>query len=917
MPTSIHPQLRWHNRLEARVVAGVILLVALSLAGVLLAATRVVTRSAVNRASGDLGDARAAFDRLIEERAANAAAQTRLILALPVFRATIASRDIPTVSEMANGYRQDLGARFAILTNPAGGIVAAPGWSAPLEPSPSLLAMIARAREASQREIVLVQDQLFLVISEPVKFAEELLGTITFGFPLDDRVAQQLAQVTHSEVNLVSSRSLIGSSLPAAERQALSTALTETDLAALRGISSEVRTLGGRRFIEGVFPLLHDRTSDDIGWLVLLQDWAPTQQFLDELRRSLLLAGIAAFLLALGGGLVFSRRTTRPLIDIADAARAIAAGEWNRRIPVRGTAEAASMAEAFNEMTRSLRDSAERLKASYQRFHTVTQSARDPIISTDELGNVTFWNRSAEATFGYEEAEMLGQPIATLVGDADRRSYLEALPTPISEDPAFGRTIEVTGVRKDGGIFPTEFSLAAVHGPQGTAFTAVVRDLTERKQAQEALRQRDEQLRQSQKMEAIGRLAGGVAHDFNNLLMAIRGYAELLTQTLEEGDQRREDAEEILKAADRAAGLTRQFLAFSRRQVITQRAVALDQTVENMQNMLQRLIGEDITMSTEIWPGLLPVLADSSQVEQIIVNLVVNARDAMADGGKITMELRNIELDHVGVVAHPGLQPGDYVEMSISDTGSGMDSETLSHVFEPFFATKDAGKGTGLGLATVYGIVQQNGGAIEVQSRLGHGTTFCIYLPRATDFGTAAAPRPALMTDGSETILLVEDDDRVRVLVANMLKKHGYTVLLASQGDQALEIAARHRGKIHLLVTDVVMPGINGRLLSERLATTRPDTRVLYMSGYSNDAILRHGVKSATTHFIQKPFSIEGLAQKVREALCDVPPPSVAASFRVRRLLSPSSSSPSIAERTRRGSARRAPSSAAPRCTRA
>jgi nitrogen-specific signal transduction histidine kinase len=398
------------------------------------------------------------------------------------------------------------------------------------------------------------------------------------------------------------------------------------------------------------------------------------------------------------------------------------------------------------------------------------------------------------------------------------------------------------------------------------AFTAVVRDVTERKQSLATLQQREEQLRQAQKMEAIGRLAGGVAHDFNNLLMAIHGYGEMLVANLD-GDPRREDAEEIVKAADRAAGLTRQLLAFSRRQVIKQQAIELDKLVENMRNMLQRLIGADIRIDTDVWPDLMPVMADSTQVEQILVNLVVNARDAMPSGGLISIELRNIELDRVGVAAHPGLQPGDYVEMAVSDTGSGMDSETTSHIFEPFFTTKERGKGTGLGLSTVYGIVQQSGGAIEVQSRIGHGTTFYIYLPCASDLGKPAPIKPAAAQAISETVLLVEDDDRVRALISNMLKKQGYSVLLASAADQAMEIAARHRGPIHLLLTDVVMPGTSGRHLSERLTAERPETRVLFMSGYSDDAILRHGVKQAAAHFIQKPFSIDALAHRIRDIL--------------------------------------------------
>jgi PAS domain S-box-containing protein len=859
-------QILWHNRMEARVIAAILLLVGLSLTGVLVAATQVATASAVSRASVNLQDARQAFYGVVDSRAENVSSQTRLIITLPIFRATIASGDIPTLLAMADGYREQLKARFAVLANPSGKIIAASGWQSQWEAASTLLGSNANAR-ASLRDIVPIGGELFLIVSEPAKFAEELIGTITFGFSLDDGVAQELAQVTHAEVNLISGGKLAGSSLPPTEQQGLRAALSGSAPPTAKGISGNLQSIGARKFIGGSFPIFRDRESDNVGRLLLLQDWAPTQQFLDELLRSLLLTGIAGFALALGGGLVFSRRTSQPVMDIADAARHITAGDWTRQVPVRGSAEAIAMATAFNDMTRSLRDQAERLKSSYQRFSTVTQSARDAIISTDESGAITFWNRSAEATFGYAENDVIGQPITMLMAESDRAGYQSALPIPSDDDVIFGRTIEVTGIRKDGAFFPSEFSLAAVRSAQGTAFTAIVRDVMERKQTQDALRQRDEQLRQSQKMEAIGRLAGGVAHDFNNLLMAIRGYAELLMQALNEGDERRNDAEEIVKAADRAAGLTRQLLAFSRRQVITQQAVALDQVVETMQNMLQRLIGEQIELDTKVWPGLTPILADRTQIEQILVNLVINARDAMPNGGKIAIELRNIELDGIGVAAHPGLKPGDYVEMAVSDTGSGMDAETAARIFEPFFTTKESGKGTGLGLATVYGIVQQNGGAIEVQSKVGYGTTFFIYMPRATDFGKPAAPRRSMMAGGSETVLLVEDDDRVRGLVSHMLRKHGYTVLLASQGDQALEIAARHRGRVHLLLTDIVMPGISGRVLSERLMISRPETKVLYMSGYSDDAILRHGVKSAGTHFIQKPFSAETLAEKVRETL--------------------------------------------------
>ncbi len=857
--------------MEARVAAGILLLVMLSLSAVLVTATRVATASAVNSAADNLEGARSGFYRLVDERAGFASKQTRLITELPLFRSMminpVIANDVATLTEMADRYRQSLSAQFAIVTTPDGQPLATPGWVQGEAMPPPLLATIkGAARGESRRDIVPIDGKLLLITSEPAKFAQaEILGTVTFAFPLDDRVAQQLAQITRADINLVTGNRLAGSSLSAVEQKDVVALLAGGSLGTATGISSGVRTIGERRFIEGTFPLFRDRSTDG-GHLVLLQDWAPTQAFLDELRRALLLAGVGGFVLALAGGVFFSHRTSQPLMDMAAAARDIAGGDWTRTVPARGSAEAATMATAFNDMTRSLRDQAERLNASYLRFSTVTQSARDAIISADGHGDITFWNRSAEATFGYAEAEVLGRPITMLIVESDRAAYKAALPDPNAQDLTFGHIIEVIGLRKDGSQFPCEFSLAALQGRDGIAFTAVVRDVIERKQSQDTLKQREEQLRQAQKMEAIGRLAGGVAHDFNNLLMAIHGYAEMLIHNLAPGDERRTDAEEIVKAADRAAGLTRQLLAFSSRQVITQQAVALDQLVQNMQNMLQRLIGPEIQISTKVWPDLTPVLADTTQVEQIFVNLVINARDAMPGGGKISIELRNIELDKIGVAAHPGLQPGDYVEMSVTDTGSGMDTETLSRIFEPFFTTKENGKGTGLGLATVYGIVQQNNGAIEVHSRVGHGTTFYIYLPRATDLGKPA-PIPVGTGAGTETVLLVEDDDRVRALVSNMLRKNGFTVLLASAGDQALEIAARHRGRIHLLLTDMLMPGLNGRMLSERLTATRPETRVLYMSGYSDDDILRLGVKKNAAHFIQKPFSVDALIHKVRDAL--------------------------------------------------
>ena len=404
-------------------------------------------------------------------------------------------------------------------------------------------------------------------------------------------------------------------------------------LGAATGISSDVRAIGGRKFIEGTFPLFRDCTTD-IGHLVLLQDWSPTQAFLDQLRSSLLFAGIGGFVLALAGGIFFSHRTSQPLMDMAAAARDIAGGDWSRTVPARGSAEATTMANAFNAMTRSLRDQSDRRTGAvpavfyghtirWRRHHLDRRARRHHILGPQRRSHVRLHGkRGARTADHYVDRR------------ARSRDIQVGAPGTEGKRPTLGHIIEVTGLRKDGKQFPSEFSLAALNLGEGTAFTAVVRDVLERQQSQDTLRQREEQLRQAQKMEAIGRLAGGVAHDFNNLLMAIHGYAEMLVQNLAYGDERRTDAEEIIKAAERAAGLTRQLLAFSSRQVITQQAVALDQLVQNMQNMLQRLIGADIQISTKTWPDLTPVLADTTQVEQILVNLVIYARDAMPRGGK-------------------------------------------------------------------------------------------------------------------------------------------------------------------------------------------------------------------------------------------------------------------------------------------
>ncbi|MEO8202114.1 MAG: ATP-binding protein, partial [Gemmatimonadota bacterium] len=423
-------------------------------------------------------------------------------------------------------------------------------------------------------------------------------------------------------------------------------------------------------------------------------------------------------------------------------------------------------------------------------------------------------------------------------------------------------TYELVGKRKDGSRVLLE-ATAKTHnvGGQPGRVTAL-RDITDK-------RSLEDQFRQAQKMEAVGRLAGGVAHDFNNLLTIITSYSELLLSDLAPADPRRNDLDQIRQAAVAAAGLTRQLLAFSRQQVIAPRPIVVAEVVGNIHKMLERLIGEDIDLETHVGQEDSHVIMDPGQLEQIIMNLAVNARDAMPTGGKLTIETATVDLDALYVRSHWPATPGRFCMLAVSDTGCGMSDATRERIFEPFFTTKDPGKGTGLGLATVYGIVKQNHGFIWVYSELGVGTTFKIYLPVATEQPQAlpTIPSSEQLPHGTETILLVEDAAAVRQVVIQILRHCGYTVLDVPDAKAAIEMAKRHPGIIDLLLTDVVMPGMSGRVLAERFATLRPEARVLYMSGYTEDAVVRHGMLTQGINYLQKPFSPATLARRVRQVI--------------------------------------------------
>ena len=491
-------------------------------------------------------------------------------------------------------------------------------------------------------------------------------------------------------------------------------------------------------------------------------------------------------------------------------------------------------------------------------------SISESVIACDPMGRVIFLNPAAHDLTGWSPEEAQGHPLSmilSIVNEVSRQPIEDSADKALPEGVVVGFSNPKVLISKDGSERLIDDRAAPIRDEKGNivGVVLVLRDISNFKRL-------EKQFLQAQKMEAVGRLAGGVAHDFNNLLTIISGYSEILMQR---DFPNKEMLKEIQKAGERAASLTRQLLAFSRQQVLAPEVLSLNTVVGSTEKMLRRLIGEDVRLDTVLDPSLGRVQADPGQMEQVIMNLAVNARDAMPQGGRLTIKTRNADLDEKYAQAHPEILPGRYVMLVVSDTGCGMDKATLAQIFEPFFTTKKPGQGTGLGLATVYGIIKQSGGYIYVDSEPGRGSTFRIFLPqveatvprRKSQLGISSSP------GGNETLLLVEDETAVRSLIRTNLEMKGYKVLEAAEGEEALRLAQQHSGPIHLLITDVVMPLMSGRELAERLGPLRSQMKVLYLSGYTDDTVVRHGLLQGEVEFLQKPFTPGVLTRKVREVL--------------------------------------------------
>jgi two-component system cell cycle sensor histidine kinase/response regulator CckA len=512
----------------------------------------------------------------------------------------------------------------------------------------------------------------------------------------------------------------------------------------------------------------------------------------------------------------------------------------------------------------------EALRLSEASFRSMIENAPYGIYRATAAGQLLRVNPALERMLGYDSpGELLQMNLARdLYFEPDEHQRIIAL---LATKQSF-KDVEVEWKRKDGTLTKARCSglLVKDEGEEEAYFEVFAEDATEKHLL-------ERQLQVAQKMEAVGRLSGGIAHDFNNLLGVIIGYSQVLKKKLEIANPLREHAEEIEKAGQRAASLTKQLLAFSRQQVLAPAVLDLNALLTDLGKMLPRLIGEDVELALQLDPRIGRVKADQSQIEQVVMNLVVNARDALPQGGRLVIETKNITLTPAYTLHHPGSRVGPYVMLSVTDNGTGMNVETLAHLFEPFFTTKERGKGTGLGLATVYGVVKQSGGYIWVDSEIGKGSSFKVYLPQIDEPVTAPAPAalPAESFRGAETILLVEDADALRKLAHALLEQNGYHVLAAENGEEALKIAEQRRERIHLLLTDVIMPGMTGRALADRLVGLRTGLRVLYMSGYTDSAIADQGVLEPGTYLLHKPFSEETLIQKVREVLdAEAPGPS-------------------------------------------
>ena len=715
--------------------------------------------------------------------------------------------------------------------------------------SPLLTHRTLVSREAG---ILALQDGPILIDARPILTSDNqgpIAGTMVMGRVLDVPEFSRLGVLTHTPMKA----ELLNGERLDPDFQSAAGEISHAEPVAITALNDD--SLAGYEELKDLYgkPALIIRVS--LPRPIHVQGQTSLLQFLLLLLASAFVFG--AVILRLLERVVISR-----IANLSDSITQIgASGDLSARLVVAGNDELAYLGTAINGMLEDLERSQLERHEGRTRLSVMIERMPAVLWTTDKELRFTSSMGAGLEALGLKPGEITGMRLFDYFQTDDPNS------PPIQ---AHGRALLGESVTYElewnKRVFETHVQPLRSNEGEILGVIGVALDITDRKHLAD-------QLRQSQKMQAVGELAGGVAHDFNNLLMVMKGHAEMLLDRLAPASAELQNAEQIHQAAERAAGLTRQLLAFSRKQVLQPRVLDMNEVVAGMIQMVSRIIGESIELAFLPGSKLGCVKADPSQVEQVVLNLVVNARDAMPEGGRLTIETSNVDLDRNYATSHAVVEPGPYVMLTVSDTGCGMDAETQARIFEPFFTTKGPGRGTGLGLATVYGVVKQSGGYIWVYSEQQHGTTFKVYLPRVAAIAEklVAEKQPAAPAPGTETILFVEDEESVRELVSEYLKARGYTVLEAGDGVAALELAEQHSGAIQLLITDVVMPKLSGRELATRVAANRENLKVLYISGYTDDSIFRHGVLEGGMAFLQKPFNLKVLAEKVREVLDGVP----------------------------------------------
>ena len=713
------------------------------------------------------------------------------------------------------------------------------------------------------------QNRIIQMVAVPVWSSDGLIGTLSAGFEINDQLAYGLRDMTNSTVSFAVNGRVIASTWPENGRRELERALLSTDAPLVATASVTDLTIDAETYSSLVGAIDFGDPSRK-GLYIIQVSVNQAVAFLDVIQRVLLLVGAA--ILVVSGLISFwgVTRVVHPVRLLVDGTRRLASGDLTYRIPVPSNDEIGQLAGSFNVMVEALgksdsalTESTDALRASEKLYLSTFNEAPVGIVHTGITGQFLRMNKRYCDIADCPQEALLANSLQNIIHPEDVAESERVVSGMLSGELQT-QTLEERYIRRDESIVWTIRTVSLNRDALGEPdyFINVVEDVSQRKQL-------ESQLLQSQKMEAIGRLAGGVAHDFNNMLTVINGFADLLIKKLASEPSLRQQAQGIRKAGERAAGLTAQLLAFSRRQVLQPKVINLNAVVTDNMKLFERLIGEDVQVVCNLEPTLWRVKADPIQMVQVVMNLAVNARDAMPQGGTLTVETANVQLDEHDSSLQLGKKSGPHVALTVTDTGCGIEQQVLAHIFEPFFTTKEVGKGTGLGLSTVYGIVQQTNGDISVDSAVGVGTSFHVFFPsveetiEVLEVSSVVPIRSAI----SETILLVEDEESVRDLAQEILSGSGYTVLEASNGVEALQLGERYSKPIHLMVTDVVMPQMSGPELAERMAVLRPEMKVLYMSGYTREFIDQHSMLASGVILMNKPYTPEDLEATVREIL--------------------------------------------------